>query len=98
MAGSPLYARRDILSRNVSRPRKARVLFGLSDVVLVARHLRRLPDAAILNLERIFYLRDQKALVLGFAVLVGGDRGVAGACEKLTPAIRHDPPDSHGSV
>ncbi len=54
-----------------SRHRKARVLFGLSDVVLVALGFEAAYQTrAILNLERVFYLRvDQKALVLGFAVL-----------------------------
>jgi exopolysaccharide biosynthesis polyprenyl glycosylphosphotransferase len=54
-----------------SRPRKARVLFGLSDVVLVALAFEAAYQTrSILNLERIFFLRvEQKALVLGFALL-----------------------------
>src|SRR3954468_11746245 len=54
-----------------SRHRKARVLFGLSDIVLVALAFEAAYQTrSILNLERVFYLRvDQKALVLGFAVL-----------------------------
>lgn len=54
-----------------SRHRKARVLFGLSDVVLVALAFEAAYQTrALLNLERVFFLRvEQKALVLGFALL-----------------------------
>jgi exopolysaccharide biosynthesis polyprenyl glycosylphosphotransferase len=54
-----------------SRPRKARVLFGLSDIILAtaafqaAYHTR-----AVLHLQREFYLTaEQKVLVLGFALV-----------------------------
>jgi exopolysaccharide biosynthesis polyprenyl glycosylphosphotransferase len=54
-----------------SRHRKARVLFGLSDVVLVALAFEAAYQTrALLSLERVFFLRvDQKALVLGYSLL-----------------------------
>jgi exopolysaccharide biosynthesis polyprenyl glycosylphosphotransferase len=54
-----------------SRHRKARVLFGLSDVVLVAlAFAAAYQTRAVLNLEFEFYLTvEQKALVLGFSLL-----------------------------
>jgi exopolysaccharide biosynthesis polyprenyl glycosylphosphotransferase len=54
-----------------SRHRKARVLFGLSDVVLVALAFEgAYQTRSLLNLERQFFLGvEQKALVLGFALL-----------------------------
>ena len=54
-----------------SRHRKARVLFGLSDVVLVALAFEAAYQTrSVLDLERLFYLLvPQKALVLGFALL-----------------------------
>ena len=54
-----------------SRPRKARVLFALSDVVLVtAAFEAAYQTRSVLNFEHVFYLLvDQKALVLGFSLL-----------------------------
>jgi exopolysaccharide biosynthesis polyprenyl glycosylphosphotransferase len=54
-----------------SRHRKARVLFGLSDVVLVALAFEAAYQTrSVVNLEHVFYLSvQQKALVLGFAAL-----------------------------
>jgi exopolysaccharide biosynthesis polyprenyl glycosylphosphotransferase len=54
-----------------SRHRKARVLFGLSDIVLVALGFEAAYQTrSILHLERVFYLlTEQKALLLGFAAL-----------------------------
>jgi exopolysaccharide biosynthesis polyprenyl glycosylphosphotransferase len=54
-----------------SRHRKARVLFGLSDVVLVALAFEAAYQTrSLLNLEHVFYLTvQQKALVLGFSLL-----------------------------
>jgi exopolysaccharide biosynthesis polyprenyl glycosylphosphotransferase len=54
-----------------SRPRKARVLFGLSDLILatVAFELAY-QTRALLHLEHLFYLTvQQKALVLGFSLV-----------------------------
>src|SRR5437764_1388529 len=62
-----------------SRQRKARVLFGLSDIVLVAlafeaAYLTR----AILPLEHTFYLMvERKALVLGFSLFAWVAIGIA---------------------
>jgi exopolysaccharide biosynthesis polyprenyl glycosylphosphotransferase len=54
-----------------SRQRKARVLFGLSDILLVALAFEAAYETrSILHLERAFYLgAEKKALVLGFALL-----------------------------
>jgi exopolysaccharide biosynthesis polyprenyl glycosylphosphotransferase len=54
-----------------SRHRKARVLFGLSDIALVATAFAAAyRTRAILPLEHNFFLRpDQNALVLGFSVV-----------------------------
>src|SRR5579872_948040 len=54
-----------------SRPRKARVLFGLSDVVLVALAFEAAYQTRVpLRLHFVFYLTvQQKALLLGFALL-----------------------------
>ena len=54
-----------------SRPHKARVLFGLSDVVLVALAFEAAYQTRVpLHLRFIFFLTvEQKALLLGFALL-----------------------------
>ncbi len=54
-----------------SRQRKARVLFALSDIVLVALAFETAYQTrSVLNLEHLFYiLTEQKALVLGFSLL-----------------------------
>ena len=54
-----------------SRQRKARVLFGLSDILLVALAFEAAYQTrSILHLERNFFLTvDKKALVLGFSLL-----------------------------
>src|SRR5690242_9210571 len=54
-----------------SRPRKARVLFGLSDVVLVALAFEAAYQTRVpLHLRFRFYLTvEQKALLLGFALV-----------------------------
>ena len=56
--------------RMFSRHRKARVLFGLSDVVLAAVAFEAAYQTrAVLHLEHLFYLTvEQKALVLAFAL------------------------------
>jgi exopolysaccharide biosynthesis polyprenyl glycosylphosphotransferase len=61
-----------------SRHRKARILFGLSDVVLVALAFEAAYQTrSLLNLERVFFLRfEQKALVLGFSLLAWVAMGV----------------------
>jgi exopolysaccharide biosynthesis polyprenyl glycosylphosphotransferase len=53
-----------------SRQRNARVLFGLSDIVLAAMAFEAAYQTrVVLNLERAFYLTvERKALVLGFAL------------------------------
>jgi exopolysaccharide biosynthesis polyprenyl glycosylphosphotransferase len=53
-----------------SRQRKARILFGLSDVVLVALAFEGAYQTRVpLHLKFVFYLtREQKALLLGFSV------------------------------
>ena len=53
-----------------SRQRKARILFGLSDVVLVALAFEGAYQTRVpLHLKFIFYLtREQKALLLGFSL------------------------------
>ncbi len=54
-----------------SRQRKARVLFGLSDVILVALAFEAAYQTrAILHLQHTFYLMvERKALVLGFSLV-----------------------------
>jgi|SRR5579871_441019 len=54
-----------------ARHRKARVLFGLSDVILTALAFEAAYQTrSLLHLERAFFLMvDRKALVLGFSVL-----------------------------
>src|SRR4051812_4540316 len=54
-----------------SRPRKARVLFGLSDIILVTLAFEAAYQTrAILNLHYEFYLLiERKALVLGFSLV-----------------------------
>ena len=54
-----------------SRQRKARVLFGLSDILLVALAFEAAYQTrSILHLEHLFYLMvDKKALVLGFSLV-----------------------------
>src|SRR3954453_3823643 len=54
-----------------SRPRKARVLFGLSDIVLVTLAFEAAYQTrAILPLDHDFYLLvERKALVLGFSLV-----------------------------
>src|SRR5579864_4876218 len=56
--------------RMFSRQRKARVLFGLSDIVLAALAFEAAYQTrAILHLEHTFYLTvEKKALVLGFTL------------------------------
>ena len=69
-----------------TRPRKARVLFGLSDIILAAlafqaAYLTR----AVLHLEHTFYLTvERQALVLGFALVAWVTIGLwLGIYEKL---------------
>jgi len=54
-----------------SRPRKARVLFGLSDIALATLAFEAAyRTRSVLNLERVFYLTAaEKALVLGFSLV-----------------------------
>ena len=54
-----------------TRPRKARVLFGLSDIILVSlAFAAAYQTRAILHLQRLFYLTvEQTALILGFALV-----------------------------
>jgi exopolysaccharide biosynthesis polyprenyl glycosylphosphotransferase len=54
-----------------TRPRKARVLFGLSDIILVTLAFQAAYQTrAILHLQHVFYLSaERKALVLGFALV-----------------------------
>jgi len=69
-----------------SRQRKARVLFGLSDVLLVAlAFAAAYQTRALLPLEHEFFLtRPQSALVLGFSVLAWVLIGLSmGVYEKL---------------
>ncbi len=69
-----------------TRPRKARVLFGLSDIILVALAFQAAYQTrAILHLQRVFYLTvEQKALVLGFALVAWVTIGLwLGIYEKL---------------
>jgi exopolysaccharide biosynthesis polyprenyl glycosylphosphotransferase len=69
-----------------SRQRKARVLFGLSDIVLAAAGFEAAYQTrSILHLEHIFYLTvEKKALVLGFSLLAWVAIGLwLGVYEKL---------------
>src|SRR5215472_12101640 len=54
-----------------SRPRKARVLFGLSDVILVALAFEAAYQTrSLLHLHFSFFLTvEQKALLLGFSLV-----------------------------
>jgi exopolysaccharide biosynthesis polyprenyl glycosylphosphotransferase len=54
-----------------TRPRKARVLFGLSDIILVALAFQAAYQTrAVLHLEHNFYLTvERQTLVLGFALV-----------------------------
>lgn len=69
-----------------SRQRKARVLFGLSDIVLAAAGFEAAYQTrSILHLEHAFYLTiEKKALVLGFSLLAWVAIGLwLGVYEKL---------------
>jgi exopolysaccharide biosynthesis polyprenyl glycosylphosphotransferase len=69
-----------------TRPRKARVLFGLSDIVLATLAFEAAYQTrAVLHLEHTFYLTvERKALVLGFALVAWVTIGLwLGIYEKL---------------
>ena len=69
-----------------NRPRKARVLFGLSDIILAAVAFEAAYQTrAVLHLEHNFYLTvERKALVLGFALVAWVVIGLwLGIYEKL---------------
>ena len=69
-----------------TRPRKARVLFGLSDIILAALAFEAAYQTrAVLPLEHTFYLTvERKALVLGFALVAWVAIGLwLGVYEKL---------------
>jgi exopolysaccharide biosynthesis polyprenyl glycosylphosphotransferase len=69
-----------------TRPRKARVLFGLSDIILAALAFQAAYQTrAVLHLEHTFYLTvERKALVLGFALFAWVTIGLwLGIYEKL---------------
>src|ERR1035441_10382237 len=69
-----------------TRPRKARVLFGLSDIILAALAFEAAYQTrAVLHLEHNFYLTvERKALVLGFALVAWVIIGLwLGIYEKL---------------
>jgi exopolysaccharide biosynthesis polyprenyl glycosylphosphotransferase len=69
-----------------TRPRKARVLFGLSDIILATLAFEAAYQTrAVLHLERTFYLTvERKALVLGFALVAWVAIGLwLGVYEKL---------------
>ena len=69
-----------------TRPRKARVLFGLSDIILGALAFQAAYQTrAVLHLEHTFYLTvERKALVLGFALVAWVTIGLwLGIYEKL---------------
>ena len=69
-----------------TRPRKARVLFGLSDIILAALAFQAAYQTrAVLHLEHTFYLTvERKALVLGFALVAWVTIGLwLGIYEKL---------------
>src|SRR5271157_4483758 len=69
-----------------TRPRKARVLFGLSDIILVSlAFAAAYQTRAVLHLEHAFYLTlERKALFLGFALVAWVTTGLwLGIYEKL---------------
>jgi exopolysaccharide biosynthesis polyprenyl glycosylphosphotransferase len=69
-----------------TRPRKARVLFGLSDIILAALAFEAAYQTrAVLHLQHDFYLTvERKALVLGFALVAWVTIGLwLGIYEKL---------------
>jgi exopolysaccharide biosynthesis polyprenyl glycosylphosphotransferase len=69
-----------------TRPRKARVLFGLSDIILATLAFQAAYQTrAVLHLEHAFYWTvEQKALVLGFALVAWVVIGLwLGIYEKL---------------
>src|ERR1035437_3368533 len=69
-----------------TRPRKARVLFGLSDIILAALAFEAAYQTrAVLPLEHTFYLTVERlALVLGFALVAWVAIGLwLGVYEKL---------------
>ena len=69
-----------------TRPRKARVLFGLSDIILGALAFQAAYQTrAVLHLEHNFYLSvERQALVLGFALVAWVTIGLwLGIYEKL---------------
>jgi exopolysaccharide biosynthesis polyprenyl glycosylphosphotransferase len=69
-----------------TRPRKARVLFGLSDIILGALAFEAAYQTrAVLHLQHDFYLSvERKALVLGFALVAWVTIGLwLGVYEKL---------------
>src|SRR5271157_5789603 len=69
-----------------TRPRKARVLFGLSDIILAALAFEAAYQTrAVLHLEHTFYLTvESMALVLGFALVAWVAIGLwLGVYEKL---------------
>jgi exopolysaccharide biosynthesis polyprenyl glycosylphosphotransferase len=75
-----------------SRQRKARVLFGLSDIVLAAAAFEAAYQTrSILHLEHVFYLTVEKmALVLGFSLLAWVAIGLwLGVYEKLDSGHPH---------
>jgi exopolysaccharide biosynthesis polyprenyl glycosylphosphotransferase len=61
-----------------TRPRKARVLFGLSDIIVVTlAFAAAYQTRAVLNLEHAFFLTGERmALVLGFALVAWVSIGV----------------------
>ena len=69
-----------------SRQRKARVLFGLSDVVLIALAFEAAYQTrSILRLEHTFYLMvERKALVLGFVTLSDVQQSTSGEVILMT--------------
>jgi exopolysaccharide biosynthesis polyprenyl glycosylphosphotransferase len=69
-----------------SRQRKSRVLFGLSDIILITLAFQAAYQTrTILNLERLFFLTpERKLLLLGFSVLSWTAVGVwLGVYDKL---------------
>jgi hypothetical protein len=79
-----------------TRPRKARVLFGLSDIILAALAFEAAyRTRVVLHLEHTFYLTvERKALVLGFALVAW----VASRIEQAFYAIFRYPSCSPVSV
>ena len=81
-----------------TRQRKARVLFGLSDIILVTLAFEAAyRTRAILHLERLFYLTvEHKALVLGFALVAWVTIGLwLEIYEKLDSGHPADHPARH---